>query len=473
MSDMSITKPNILFLVLDSFRADKCFGKDKTSISPNIDSLIANGVYFKQNISSAFSTLLSTSSIMTGFYPFQALRSDRKNLKMLSNTVTYIGLLRDFGYHTHAAIPNAIDFWGLGKHFENKYVPSFKELILSKGLGHKIIEQLQSKKMQEPWILYVHAMDLHELGDLPEEFNDSNFGFNQYDRMMSSVDAWIGKILQQVDLEKTIVVLTGDHGSDEGAYTPSMKFVNYNKKPLDFDNNVYRLVSNTFWFKSDLSPKLRFVRNIIGKCLRVPQSILTQIRFMQINRQKIPLHQKRILKHAIADVEEIYDGLIRVPLVFSGNGIPRGIIIDKQTRLIDVFPTIADLVNLPKRKDKIHGRSLLPYFQGKVLDELPARIESTPKWFAPVSKDQLGIRTSEYKYFRNRNNPTKDVCLYDLKNDPFEEKNIANQNPAIVQRMEHLLSEVDTDSVLENDFEDMDEETKGKIESELKKLGYI
>jgi arylsulfatase A-like enzyme len=348
-----------------------------------------------------------------------------------------------------------------------------KELILAKGLGYRIIDQLREKKMQEPWILYVHAMDLHELGDLPEEFNEPKYGVNQYDRMVSSVDVWIGNMLKQIDLEKTIIVLTGDHGSDEGAYTPSMKFVNYDKKPLDFDNKVYRLMPDTFWFKSDLSPKLRFIRNIIGKCLRIPQTILKQIRFMQINRQKIPLHQKRILKHAIADVEEIYDGLIRVPLIFSGCGIPKGILIEKQTRLIDVFPTIAELIGLPKRQDKIHGRSLVPYFHGKLLDELPARIESTPKWFAPVSKDQLGVRTSEYKYFRNRNNPTKDVCLYDLKNDPFEERNIASRNPTIVQKMETILSEVNTDNVSTNDFEDMDEETKGKIESELKKLGYI
>lgn len=60
---MAVTKPNILFLVLDSFRADKCVGENKTAITQNIDSLIKNGIYFQQNISSAFSTLLSTSSI--------------------------------------------------------------------------------------------------------------------------------------------------------------------------------------------------------------------------------------------------------------------------------------------------------------------------------------------------------------------------------------------------------------------------
>ncbi|EIJ66141.1 hypothetical protein BD31_I2198, partial [Candidatus Nitrosopumilus salaria BD31] len=41
-------KPNILFLVIDSMRSDKCYGKNKTSITPNIDSLIKQGIYFSQ-----------------------------------------------------------------------------------------------------------------------------------------------------------------------------------------------------------------------------------------------------------------------------------------------------------------------------------------------------------------------------------------------------------------------------------------
>ena len=33
-------KPNILFLVIDSFRADKFLGKSKTSLTPNLDNLL-------------------------------------------------------------------------------------------------------------------------------------------------------------------------------------------------------------------------------------------------------------------------------------------------------------------------------------------------------------------------------------------------------------------------------------------------
>ena len=45
-----IDKPNILFILVDSLRADKVFGKNKTSQTPNIESLIKNGVYFEQAI---------------------------------------------------------------------------------------------------------------------------------------------------------------------------------------------------------------------------------------------------------------------------------------------------------------------------------------------------------------------------------------------------------------------------------------
>ena len=46
-------KPNIFFLVIDSLRQDKCLGKSKTSVTPTLDKLIRNGIFFNQNISTA------------------------------------------------------------------------------------------------------------------------------------------------------------------------------------------------------------------------------------------------------------------------------------------------------------------------------------------------------------------------------------------------------------------------------------
>ena len=49
-------KPNVFLLTIDSLRADKVFGNTKTSLTPNIDNLIKNGIYFTQTISSADGT---------------------------------------------------------------------------------------------------------------------------------------------------------------------------------------------------------------------------------------------------------------------------------------------------------------------------------------------------------------------------------------------------------------------------------
>ena len=39
-------KPNILFFLIDGLRADQCYGSDKKSHTPFLDSLVDNGVYF-------------------------------------------------------------------------------------------------------------------------------------------------------------------------------------------------------------------------------------------------------------------------------------------------------------------------------------------------------------------------------------------------------------------------------------------
>ena len=50
---MTENKPNIFFITIDSLRHDHCFGKNRTTKTPNIDSLIRSGAYFTQAISSA------------------------------------------------------------------------------------------------------------------------------------------------------------------------------------------------------------------------------------------------------------------------------------------------------------------------------------------------------------------------------------------------------------------------------------
>jgi hypothetical protein len=62
------------------------------------------------------------------------------------------------------------------------------------------------------------------------------------------------------------------------------------------------------------------------------------------------------------------------------------------------------------------------------------------------------------------------MFLFDLKNDPQEENNIASTSPDIVNQMENLLMKYRKNK--SKSFVTDDEQT-AKIKEELKKMGYI
>jgi arylsulfatase A-like enzyme len=88
------------------------------------------------------------------------------------------------------------------------------------------------------------------------------------------------------------------------------------------------------------------------------------------------------------------------------------------------------------------------------------------------SHDLVGIRTSNYKYFRSSHDLKKNIHLYDLTNDPQENKNIAKIQPKLVDNFEKLIVKITSNIIKENVQETDDEET-AKIKAELKKLGYL
>ena len=67
-------------------------------------------------------------------------------------------------------------------------------------------------------------------------------------------------------------------------------------------------------------------------------------------------------------------------------------------------------------KEKIHGRNLLPFSQKSNGEESAIYLHTIP-YEKTSPDDKVGIRTQNYKYFRNSRDSGIDVNLYDLKND--------------------------------------------------------
>jgi hypothetical protein len=103
-------------------------------------------------------------------------------------------------------------------------------------------------------------------------------------------------------------------------------------------------------------------------------------------------------------------------------------------------------------------------------DEKIAYFESTPLVLID-SNDVIGIRTSKYKYFRDKNNPKNRIHFYDLENDPYEDVNIKSTNIDKINEFENILSNLLKNS--KNNFDNDDELNSEEIENELRKLGYV
>jgi len=164
----------------------------------------------------------------------------------------------------------------------------------------------------------------------------------------------------------------------------------------------------------------------------------------------------------------IFDDKIKVPLLFIGKNVPKGKKVSQQVRTVDIFPTIFELLGI-KFNDEIDGSSLNNLINGVDENEKIAYIESNPLVLTE-SNDVIGLRTSKYKYFRDKNNPKNRVHLYDLENDPYEDVNIKSANIDKINEFENILSDLLKNS--KNNSND-DELNSEEIENELRKLGYV
>jgi arylsulfatase A-like enzyme len=134
--------------------------------------------------------------------------------------------------------------------------------------------------------------------------------------------------------------------------------------------------------------------------------------------------------------QTLYDELLRVPFLVHIPGVkPRTV--DEQVALLDLGPTLLDLYKAP-RPESFHGRSLLPALLGEPLAPRPVYAELLPDptwihlWRVIIDGDwKLIQKLSE--------NMTE---LYDLKNDPTEQKNLAPSDDARVKQLYRALKQL-------------------------------
>lgn len=413
-----MTRPNVLFLLIDCLRADAVIGARRRARTPTLDRLVRLGVACTQAISSASSTTPCVASLLTGTYSFVHGIRSIFGLKLNPSVPSLVENLRAAGYQTVAEVSGPLfPETGLDRGFDSYH---FREgsAYLSTAWGADLRHRVQTAAFQPPWFLFLHLWELHHHRHILPEFRSRTYGRNRYERALSSLDWELAKLLAVLP-SNTLVIAHGDHGE--------------------------RVV------KTDVRYRLyRAIRDVLGDTTAKREG-----------------HEM-----------DVYEDLIRVPLVFTllngqtPQALPRNKQVSQLVRQVDALPTVLDLLDIPLPTN-IHGQSLKP----ALLADTPLHLEAYLEAFLRVRSDardrRVGWRTAEWKYIYAPQNPRLPEELYHLPGDPRERHNLASRRPDIVTALRRRIESIQQGPLPASPGLVMSDTEKAEIEKRLVDLGYM
>lgn len=209
-------RPNVLLITVDALRADRA----STPITPTLSAIAARGTRFTRAYTHAPLTLPAHASLLSGLFPpAHGVRNNGFRLDDL--VVTLPELLRDNGYRTGAFIGgSALDArFGLAQGFglyDDRYEllrgPSSSAAFRNGARGAAAVLSAASSwiaQQPEPWFAWAHLRD-------PRSPHVS------YDGAVAAADealaAFIESLAPRGVLERTLIIVTADHGAALGEH---------------------------------------------------------------------------------------------------------------------------------------------------------------------------------------------------------------------------------------------------------------
>lgn len=227
---------NLLLVTYDCARADVAY----SGCLPTLERLRQNGVTCQHAISSAPFTSASHATVFTGLQPYHhGIRHlFREQLRPDQLTLAYH--LRQSGFQTGAVVscPSLSGWFGFGRGFQsfNDELPRIakgREVLASgevqqrnvtmkraQAVADYGIQWLSRRKADKRWFMFLHFFDAHWPYDPPPSEVPAR---NSYEGELQYLDSQLARVVEflseRQQLDKTLVVVFGDHGEDlEGLY---------------------------------------------------------------------------------------------------------------------------------------------------------------------------------------------------------------------------------------------------------------
>jgi len=313
---------NVLLIGLDTLRADHlgCYGYDR-NVSPEIDRLAEQGVPFKSALSQSPWTLPSFATVFTSLYPTQHGAVSTTSA-MGSSFPTLATMLQARGYATGAVVNTTVlePDYAVNRGFDH-YDCAPLETRHADGTTRDVLEWI-GRHSDGPFLAFAHYYDSHLPYSPPAP----------YDTLFRG--DYAGPIGNSVELEQ--------FPHDVGGYSPVLKALS----SADWDR-----------IKSLYDGEIAFMDREVGKLIKGIEDLKLRETTLIV---LLSDHGEEFFEHGgFAHGHSLFTELLAVPLIFSLPGVlPEGASISRQVRLVDVMPTILDVLGI-EAQEHFEGVSLL------------------------------------------------------------------------------------------------------------------
>ncbi len=358
--------PPIIFLSIDTLAARhmSLYGYARAT-TPAIERFAADAVTFDHCVTNAPWTLPSYLSVMSGLFTFSNLRArgpDRTQgsreaydlFGLADGRWSLAEMLHASGYRTAAFVdsPWLTESSGLEQGFDlyDASAGSIPKEIATGGVAHVVaraLEWLDAQRGGEPYFAFLHAFDVHGPYLPPEPFAGRFHGDALYDPDLVAPAGSVAKVFGAIP----------NYIAPCGAWALG-KTCEHGTHALDdvealYDEGVLAMDAAVGAFLDELR-----ARDLYDDALIV----------LAADHGETAHESDFYFGHGVME-----ESVLRVPLVVKLPGSRHaGRRVASIVQLVDLYPTLRELVGLTSEHAHLHGRSLAPLLEGRELEPAPA-----------------------------------------------------------------------------------------------------
>jgi len=417
---------NLIIISVDTLRADhmSLYGYPRNT-TPNIAAFARRGVVFDRAIAPWPKTAPSMTSMFSGRYPHATgVMFASRGLYVDDQQLMLAEIAKQHGLATAAVVSNAVlsSSTNFNKGFD-RYVETYetdspygnqnRNRATSVTFHARFL--LRRLVTEGPFFLWVHYVDPHTRYNPPAEYSESFLNDEHYD--------------------STVLRLNEDDQNFNGGVAG--KYWRQNGGQDEWG-----------WYKSRYDGEIAYTDDMIGE-------LLTEMENLGVLDDSVVMltadHGESLGEHHYFFEHGWfpYHACGWIPwMVYWPDNPAAGRRVEYPTSLLNLVPTVIDMMGWSVPVDVFHGGSVLPVMRGEQEYVTPYVIEEAGEGGLRRDRFLRSIQDDQWKLVHVPSQRYQDIMqgveyeLYDVLADPDETVNVADAHPDVVERLRWALEDV-------------------------------